>query len=168
MVTPPRIDIAEFARLAKTLTGEVEVKELPRLHDLIASGERRLRYELHGTCTPRREPQITCTILGLVSLECQRCLRPFDLSLDISSQLVFVGDETLLPAIEDEGESVDYVVAESPLDVLALIEDEVILALPLVPRHDVGECEEAAAHSSKTSKLSPFATLARVKPNPKQ
>ena len=85
--------------------------------------------------------------------------------MDASSTLVFVSDESKLPLVEEEDEATDYVVAESPLDVRALIEDEIILALPISPRHAPGECGESAATPATASadKPSPFAALARLK-----
>jgi uncharacterized protein len=48
------------------------------------------------------------------------------------------------------------------LDLLALIEDEVILSLPLAPRHDEGQCESVERRKSD-EKPSPFAVLAKLK-----
>src|SRR5436190_23645231 len=108
MASPQVIDIAEFTRHGRTLAGEVKVRDLTRLQDLIVSSEKQLHYEVRGGLSARRESQITCIIRGSVSLECQRCAGAFDHELAIRSTLVFVGDESQLPAIEDEDEEVDY------------------------------------------------------------
>ncbi|MBA2690160.1 MAG: DUF177 domain-containing protein [Burkholderiales bacterium] len=159
------IDIAEFARLKNTLTGEIDATDLSRLHDFIVPGEQRLHYELRGELTARREAQITCIIRGAVSLQCQRCLEAFGHPLAIHSTLVFVADESLLPAIEDEDESIDYVVADaSTLGVVEFIEDEIILDLPLVPRHEP-QCQGLAKQLARDDAQSPFAALARLKRN---
>ena len=169
MFTPSVIDVAEFARLGTTLSGDISVRDLPRLQDLVVMGDERLQYELRGEVNPRREAQIACIIHGLVSLECQRCLGTFDHCIDTASTLVFVSDESKLPPVEEEDESMDYVVAEAPMEVRALIEDEIILALPVAPRHAAGECKESPlSKESKESKStddkpSPFAALARLK-----
>jgi uncharacterized protein len=163
MILQQVIDVAEFAFQEKTLAGEIRARDLQRLQDLIVPGEEMLRYEIHGAFSARREAQITCTIHGSILLECQRCLGTFNHVVDLCSTLVFVADESHLPAIEDEDESVDYVVAEKTLDVLALIEDEVILALPLAPRHEAGECKESAARQITDAKPSPFAALSKLK-----
>jgi uncharacterized protein len=157
------IDVAEFARLGRTLSGEVAVRDLLRLKDLIISGDQHIRYEISGSLSGRREPQITCIICGFVSLTCQRCLEAFDHRVDALSTLIFVSDESKLPPVGEEDDSTDYVVAESPLDVQALVEDEVILALPISPRHEPGECGESAAATASVDKPSPFAALARLK-----
>jgi len=157
------IDVAEFARLEKKVEGKVPAEELQRLRDLILAGKQTLSYEIRGSLSVRREPQIACIIQGSVSLECQRCLGAFDHPVDVHSTLVFVADESQLPAIDDEDDSIDYVVAESRLDLLALIEDEVILALALAPRHDEGKCNASAKQLLADQKPSPFAALSKLK-----
>lgn len=163
MSTKGVIDVAEFARLGTTLSGDVGVRDLPRLQDLVVMGDERLHYELRGELNPRREAEITCIIHGLVSLECRRCLETFDHCIDTASTLVFVSDESKLPPVEEEDESIDYVVAEAPVEVRTLIEDEIILALPVAPRHAAGECKESAGSQSTDDKPSPFAALAGLK-----
>jgi uncharacterized protein len=71
----------------------------------------------------------------------------------------------LLPAdrldeVEDDDE-VDAIEAEPRLDVLALIEEELLLGLPFAPRHPDGEC--APATNGLQQKASPFAVLAGLK-----
>jgi uncharacterized protein len=157
------VDIVEFARQSSVLEGEIGAEDLPRLHDVLVAGEQRLRYELRAGWSSRREPQITCTIEGLVKLECQRCLGIYEHQIKAHSTLVFVSDESKLPPIEEEDESVDYVVADKRLNVSLLLEDEVILSLPLAPRHTKGECEQSLRHPMEQETSSPFAALTKLK-----
>ena len=157
------IDIAEFTRLGRMLSGEVAVRDLSRLKDLIVAGDQHRRYEIRGGLSARREPQITCIICGFVALTCQRCFKAFEHRVDTHSTLIFVSDESKLPPVEDEDESTDYIVAKSPLGVQALVEDEVILALPISPRHETGKCGESALGPTSADRSSPFAALATLK-----
>lgn len=165
MAVQKGIDIAEFVRLGGALSGEVAVRDLPRLRDFVIMGDERLQYELRGALSPRLEAQITCIIRGLVALECQRCLAAFEHPVATNSTLVFVDDESKLPPMEEENESIDYVVAGAVLDVPGLLEDEIILALPIAPRHEAGDCKASAQGQSGDDKSSPFAALARLKRN---
>ena len=61
-------------------------------------------------------------------------MEAFRHEVSIADQLVLVDHENELPAIEVESETEDYVVADGPLDIRDLIEDAVLLALPMVPR----------------------------------
>ncbi|MES2354757.1 MAG: YceD family protein [Pseudomonadota bacterium] len=157
------IDIKDFTRLGSVLVGDVKVSDLSRLQNLIVPGQEELRYELQGGFSARHEPQITCIMRGAISLQCQRCLGSFSYLVDIDATLVFVGSESELPAIEEENESVDYMVAQEKLDLVDLIEEEVILALPFAPRHDEGECDEWLEQEAASDKPSPFAALTKLK-----
>jgi len=159
------IDSAEFARKAQHLDGQVAVQRLSRLHDQLASTDGNVHYLLQGGLTARREPQIECTITGLVQLICQRCLTELAHQFTTHSRLVLVDHESQLPALEEEDEAADYVVADPALDVTSLIEDEILLALPIAPMHDEGKCIDRPADGESGGKQSPFAALAKLKPH---
>lgn len=76
-----------------------------------------------------------------VWLTCQRCLNPVFAELSVERPIRFVRGEDQAETLDAESE--DDVLALAPtLDLRTLIEDELILALPIVPRHD--ECAPAA------------------------
>ena len=77
-------------------------------------------------------------------LICQRCLTAFEHELNVVRQLVLVTSESQLPELDAEDPDVDVVVATEKMNVLDLIEDEIILSLPLAPRHHF-ECVEVEA-----------------------
>ena len=69
---------------------------------------------------------------------CQRCLEPMSQALEVDRHFRFVSNEQAAEAEDDLAEE-DLLVASTSYDALTLIEDELILALPLVPRHE--RCE---------------------------
>lgn len=162
MTSGPVIDVREFARMSRSIEGDFALANSERLEDLLADTASSFSYRLKGALGTDREPTVECIIRGCVSLRCQRCLEPFEYPIDISSTLVFVADESRLPPIEEEDPAVDFLVAEASLDVWALIEDEVILALPLAPKHEAGQCGSAAAFEPGDA-TSPFADLDQFK-----
>lgn len=99
-----------------------------------------------------------------LSLVCQRCLGPIQTPLDIQRSFLFVAGEQA--AAEQDADSEDDVLALThALDLRELVEDELLLALPLVPRHQVcphplplGTDEEPAEQRPH-----PFAALAALK-----
>lgn len=159
------IDVEKFARGQERYAKKLNAANLPRLKGLINPSSQPLQYEIQGSLTARREPQIQCTIRGSVYLQCQRCLGDLLHEINFDSTVVFVDDEDSLPLIEDEDESVDYVVKPESLDLMTFIEEEIILALPLVPRHPEGKCKELSAQEEEdqAKKPSPFAVLAKLK-----
>ena len=71
-----------------------------------------------------------------VWLTCQRCLQPFEVPLAFERRLRFVHGEAEAEALDAESED-DVLALSRSLDLRELIEDELLLALPIVPRHDV-------------------------------
>ena len=85
--------------------------------------------------------------------------------MKIADRLVLVDSESELPPIEEESDAEDYVVADGPIDVLDLVEEAVLLALPMVPRKP-GLEEGAVAKPAAVPKPSPFGQLASLKKKP--
>jgi len=112
---------------------------------------------------------VSCIIEGFVFLTCQATLDTFRHPVSIDDRLVLVGDEASLPPIGEEGDTEDYLVAGGPIEVRELVEDAVILALPMVPRKPGlarapgSEEGEAGAKAPAPDSASPFAKLANLK-----
>ncbi len=172
---PRRLDVAAFAAASGELSGEWVQAELRRLAAGTVSGEGApapVRWQASGAREPLEGAGVQASLrLGArteVVLECQRCLQPVAVPLHVERRLFFVAGEDTAEALDADSE--DDVLALAPsLDLRALVEDELLLALPLVPRHD--DCtlplppdlagmpaEEEAAH--------PFAALAALRSKP--
>ncbi len=154
------IDSLSFAREGKSLQGELPVAGLKRLHDLLAEIAGVVAYRLSGRMSRQGKPQLLLEVVGEVPVVCQRCLGRFDYPLSIVSTLELIADEAGLTQDELEDDTRDYLVAQKEMDVAALVEDEIILALPPAPRHD--DCALPDS-SSRGIKVSPFAALAAMK-----
>jgi uncharacterized protein len=95
-----------------------------------------------------------------VFLVCQRCLNPFAVPVAQETMLLLAGDEAELARLDDAEPEV--VLANAPVDPVALVEDELLLSLPFSPRHE--ECATTgAAPTGEHAIESPFAGLARLK-----
>jgi DUF177 domain-containing protein len=136
--------------------------DLDRLEDSLANGEGELRYRVTAALDKQRRKGVSCIIEGFVFLTCQSSLETFRHDLAISDRLVLVDDESQLPAVEAEGDEEDYLVADEPLDIRDLVEDAVLLALPMVPRKPGLESAQGGA-VGPAPKASPFAALAGLK-----
>lgn len=102
-----------------------------------------------------------------LSLCCQRCLQPMTVVLDVRPDFRFVHGEALAEQLDEHSEE-DVLSVPDSLDLLALIEDELILALPLVPRHDI--CPQALPYLAGAGDLPdaepeehPFSALAALR-----
>jgi uncharacterized protein len=108
---------------------------------------------------------VSCIIEGFVFLTCQTSLEEFRHGVSIDDRLVLVQREAELPPIEEESDAEDYMVADGPLAVLDLVEDAVLLALPMVPRKP-GLEEAQGEPQRREGGESPFAALASLRKRP--
>ena len=148
---------AGFARLAAaTLPPESDAESVVTFH---AAG---VRAQLEGA---GRQPALQVAAATEARLECQRCLHPMTVPLRVDRRFFFVAGEDAAAALDADSD--DDVLALTPaFDLHGLVEDELLLALPIVPRHDVcpvpvslifdeDDAAEAPVH--------PFAALASLK-----
>jgi len=149
------IDSVSFARESRSQHGELLVADLVRVLDLLTDSAGSLRYRLDGRLSSRKRPQLLLQLDGSLSVCCQRCLEGIDYPVEVRSVLEFVNEEDLTQE-EIEDDSKDFLPVESELDVVALIEDEIILNLPSAPRHD--SCVLPDSGQSAGSQ-SPFSVL---------
>ena len=148
-------------------TGRVDLDDFPRLAESLANENCELRYTVTARLDKQRRKIVSCIIEGFVFLTCQSTLEAFRHAISIDDRLVLVGHESELPPIEEESDAEDYLVADAPLDVLDLVEDAVLLALPMVPRKQGLEEAREAGKPGKERGESPFAALASLKKRPK-
>jgi uncharacterized protein len=102
-------------------------------------------------------------VSGTLALACQRCLEAIVFELDIDSLLELVPEGVELSQDELEDDTRDFLPVAGELDVAQLVEDEVLLALPVAPRHERCGLPGAAAAGEQ---IHPFAALAKLKGRP--
>jgi len=172
---PEKLDLAAFAHDDASLQGEWPAASLERLADSAApeapaSGWPALRWSLHGEI---RQPKgstaqtwLHLTADAQVALTCQRCLKPVQEEVGIDRWFRFVDTEAEAAALDVDSDD-DVLALPRHLDARELIEDELLLALPLVPRHET--CPEPLAHIDDVEepeaeeRPNPFAALAALK-----
>ena len=141
---PLRLDMAAFAADGSVLSGTWPGASLPRLAELQtapqdselpavawqAQGERRV--------VPVGESELWLTLQAQapVWLTCQRCLQPMSAPLALDRRLRFVQGEAQAEALDAESDD-DVLALNRWMSLRELVEDELLLGLPLVPRHAV-------------------------------
>ena len=139
-----QIDSLRFAQTGQNLTGEYPVLELDRLQDQLASSDGVVRYRLNGRMLSGR-PTLQISVEAELQMVCQRCLQSYAQPVHAESLIPLARNERELSRWEesDDDELVDAQVADPRLDVRTLVEDEILLSLPIMPRHADGECSLA-------------------------
>lgn len=158
MFARPFIDSLDFAHQGEELRGEVPVAELPRLKDMLADPEGKISYVLRGLYDKDGKPQLELSLNGLCILRCQRCLEGLPYPVQLASKLRLASDSDESDVDDDE---MDSIPVDKHLDVLSLIEDEMLLSLPIAPKHAPGECQFATEGLARPE--NPFAALAGLK-----
>jgi uncharacterized protein len=150
------IDGLQFAHGREVVSGTLGIDDLPRLTGLGCEAAT-LRYAVRGGENVKDRPSLTIEVAGELRVQCQRCLAPLELPLATTAELELAGTQAEIDAADDD---VDRVVASQAMDVAALVEDEAILALPMVPMHR--QCETGIA-PVEPGKRTPFAELAGLR-----
>jgi uncharacterized protein len=154
------IDAFEFCRSNGHREGVTPVAEMSRLNKDCADHSGAIAWSVDGTTSKQGYPQITLSVSGAVQLVCQRCLTPYAFEMDSSTVLMLGKDDEHADEIEEilDDESIDVIVGSRTCDIRDLIEDEALLALPQVPKHDVCP-DNQLLDVLKSEKPSPFAAL---------
>jgi len=150
----------------KRLSGRHALAGFERLiAGLPPQADTQVQWSLQGEGTAAGRRFIEVRAQAEVTLECQRCLQPFVLPLQVDNRLEIVRSPSDL---EGDDEEIERIVGSVRFDVLELIEDELILSLPSVPKHDVcpsapGVSEPSGEPETDAKRPSPFAALERLK-----
>jgi uncharacterized protein len=105
----------------------------------------------------RANPRLT--LGGELVLRCQRCLGAVRFQLEAVRNFVLVPAGRALSDPADEAEDTEQLYADPKLDVIALVEDEVILGLPMVAGHEEGACAAPLPKAEAGRPESPFNAL---------
>lgn len=157
MSQPASIDGAQFARSGSSLSGRLSEGDLPRLESLGCSAQDGVEFRIDGLPGRQGRARLRVSAKGRLWLVCQRCLGPVESPVSIVADLELASS---LREIEEADDDVDRVLASGQMDVATLVEDEMILVLPMVPRHSA--CAEDAALREQ-GRESPFLALAKLK-----
>ncbi|MCK6391153.1 MAG: YceD family protein [Azonexus sp.] len=156
-------DAFAFARDARVLKGAQAVSAFERLQDLLADTAGEISWVVEGFKGDRGEPLLQLTVSGTISLACQRCLGAISFELDVDNLLEIVPEGADLSQDELEDDTRDFLPVVRELDVVELVEDEILLALPVAPRHERCGLPGAADAGEREN---PFAALAGLKGKP--
>jgi len=154
-----------FARAAGLHSGQAALAAMPRLQDRLAGEAGTVAYVVRGKLDQRQRPLLELEITGNPSLRCSRCLAPLDFALKLQSRVLLMPPGAVMPE-DDDPESPEWIEAGQELDVLELVEDEILLSLPLAVRHEQGKCSDGGEAGRASGRDNPFSKLATLL-NPK-
>ena len=130
--------------------------DFPRLRDALHANTGSLRYELRGVPEEQGRPALNLRLEGTLQMVCQRCLGALEFPLRIETSLQLTATQSEIDAEPIEAEGPERIVAGREMPVHDLIEDELLLAIPIAPRHE--HCAERLAQAAGAT-YAPFAGL---------
>lgn len=161
---PQWLDPRKLAHQNARFQGLVGPENLPRLADAVAQlapVTAVLRFAINEGGVPVVEGES----MAEVGLVCQRCLMPMAEGISATFTVGVVADE--LGATDLPPQMDPWVVNEAVADVYALIEDELLLALPMIPMHPLEQCcaqtATVADDALSVSRQKPFDVLRQLK-----
>lgn len=170
---PPKLDVRQAGQAAQHVVGQDVLSNYERLMEETQGlgAHNTLHWTVRGDLQPdaKGQPQVWLflKINTVLPLTCQRCLGPVDVPVQIERAFRFVETEAQAE-LEDDTSAEDVLVLSRDFDLAALIEDEVLMDLPVVPRHDtcpspVKLSAVDADFEEPSPKPNPFAVLAGLK-----
>ena len=142
---------------------------MPRLAEVLLDAEGAAEFEFLFGRDQNRRVVITGFVRSSLGLECQRCLERLELPVDARVRLAVIEVAAEAERLPEEYEPV--LIEEDRLRLLDLVEEELLLAIPQIPRHETGQCgiaiesvdPAASDQEADTRPANPFAVLASLK-----
>jgi uncharacterized protein len=166
-------DIFEFARLGREAHGEEPIIQFERLIDGVADevGAQRgmVRWRVSGRPDAQGRLFLHVQAHAAPTLVCQRCLQPVVVNVEADNLLQVVRSQEH-PDDADDPDAPESIVGSARFDLLGLVEDELILAMPYVPLHEIcaaptGSGSPPPKPEAEAVRPSPFAALGQLKKN---
>ncbi len=157
---PALVDPIKLADSGTRLTGQLPVKAMGRLRALCLDESDKvsinLSFERSGDRTLGR---MQGTIVAGLQVVCQRCLEKMTLVLRAEPSAILIRAQ--------DGEDIiardtDLLVVDGPILLSNIVEDELLLAMPMVSMHDIDECL-AGEHRHRQERPNPFSVLGELK-----
>jgi len=171
---PRTLHVAAFAQSGGSHAGEERLARFERLMEESRGlgGETWVSYSVSGEirqdAAGANEPWLNLKAHASLALVCQRCMGPVDVPVEFDRSFRFVATEDLA-AVEDEESEEDVLVLSKTFNLLELIEDELLMAMPLSPMHVACpqpvkmQVADAGFEEVEDEKPNPFAVLQKLK-----
>ena len=154
-----------MAAARRRFDGQVSLAELNRLQGLILETENQCSYTLEfGRDDTLQVPYVELTLETALPLVCQRTMQPYEHVVSRVQRLGLIRDESEEAAMPPDYEAL-LVPEDGQLRPLDLVEDELVLLVPLVPVAPGSEAVEREWEppAEDKAKVNPFAALAALK-----
>lgn len=170
---PLEVDPFRLAAKQEPLKGAIPLKQMKRLLSSLCSNEGDVLIDVVFSLDLNRAVLLSGTIQADIKLICQRCMEEMDLPVKLDFQIAFARSEAEMERLPDEYEVT--LIEDTPIMLSDLIEDEIILALPTIPKHLDENCssdnvikswdsqQKVETNTEDVKRENPFDVLASLK-----
>ena len=150
---PLYIDIRKAFDLESVFEGSCSLERLPRFADCLASADGEVSGKLRFGSTGTGRRVITGSVSATVEVVCQRCLEPLSLELADTIQLALVESESESQSDSLEAAWDPWVVDGPKISIASLLEEQLMLCMPLVSYHRDERCVKALEYQQRKEPL---------------
>lgn len=165
---PDSVDPYQLARAGEVLQGELDGTDMDRLRSLLHGTMEPVSLQLRFSLSQGRLPVISGHVRARLPLLCQRCLETTIEDIDASFSLGVIRGEGQLAQLPEDLEPL--ILEQDKLTLSSLIEDELLLSLPLVAMHQPEQCAvrleptgNRQGQAEEEPRKNPFAVLESLK-----
>lgn len=171
---PSQIDIRKLTTKGVEISSDFSPSVMSRLSSLLANTDGRVQADLSFYIDEDRKRRVDGRVTAQLNVVCQRCLEPVLITVnsDFNLAILWTDDEA-----KNLSRSLDpLIVGEELVDLADIVEEELILSLPIVSYHNSDKCQEAPLSFGEAENLpvepeqqkeNPFKVLAQLKPSEK-
>ena len=135
---PTQIDPFQLAKQKAQLTGHISLKQMPRLKPVTLSQQGAAEIQLDFGQDDYGEAVIHGRIAAVLELECQRCGKPAAIPVAVELCLYPIKYEAQMATLKQDQEPL--ITHDEPVKIVDLVEEELLLSLPMVVKHDEAAC----------------------------
>jgi uncharacterized protein len=134
---PEFIEPYRLAETRRILTGEIPIARMKRLGPLLLNDDGEAHVNLVFDVDEIGQANVTGDVKASVTMQCQRCMERMVVEVNAKVSLAFVNTEK---QAQDLPSYYEPLIVEDETSLSDLVEDEIILALPVVPLHEPEQC----------------------------
>jgi len=164
---PIEVNPYRLVEQRRLLSGNVLLNKMSRIQELTTSDNGEVFVELEFTVTDTGLPTIIGKVSGSIPLLCQRCMDSFEFAVNSDLQVILLKTDAEAERLQDSYDT--WLVEDDRIFLQDFIEDELLLVLPVVAKHETCDLNEAALDASfdeedkdivqKEASENPFALL---------
>jgi uncharacterized protein len=161
---PEYVDTRKGFNATGSVCGEIALSRLARVTSCVVTDEACITADLRFWIDEFGRKRITGQVQAQLQVQCQRCLEPLSIAVADEVNLMLVADEAAAKSLEEEFDP--WINEDHKIVIADLVDEPLVLALPIVSFHQTGPCSERGMYSTgaevgdEVKRSNPFAVLA--------